>query len=47
MFQEREKAVESFKPDELTDYMNLVNLKDATIDKDHIKKLLENAKTFD
>ncbi|CAD8071793.1 unnamed protein product [Paramecium sonneborni] len=44
---EREKAIESFKPDELTDYMNLVNLKDATIDKDHIKKLLENAKTFD
>lgn len=27
--------------------MNLVNLKDATLDKEHIKKLLENAKTFD
>ncbi|CAK71633.1 unnamed protein product (macronuclear) [Paramecium tetraurelia] len=44
---ERQKAEESFKPDELTDYMNLINLKDATLDKEHIKKLLENAKTFD
>ncbi|CAD8159636.1 unnamed protein product [Paramecium octaurelia] len=44
---ERQKAEESFKSDELTDYMNLINLKDATLDKEHIKKLLENAKTFD
>lgn len=29
------------------DYMNLINLKDATVDKEHVKKLIENAKTFE